>query len=148
MLRAFWSGLLLLFRLPVGTQSSFDPRSCWIRSFTQREPFRLTFFILRVWQAFVIFYVSRGQSSFWRVFFWRSLLRRTCQIFRIVFDECKGFTWMKRKMYMYCSISPPSYSGMVVFMGLFSLPAIDTFIGIKRFFVRKYWRIFNDIILS
>lgn len=31
MLRAFWSGLLLLFRLLVGTQSSFGPRSCWIR---------------------------------------------------------------------------------------------------------------------
>lgn len=44
---------------------------------------------------------------------------------------------MKREKYMYCSISPPSYSGMVVFMGLFSLPAIDTFIGIKRLFLGK-----------
>ena len=30
---------------------------------------------------------------------------------------------------MYCSISPPSYSGMLDLMGLFYLPVRDTFMG-------------------
>ena len=75
----------------------------------------------------------------------------TCLIFSTVSDEYTVFTLHQIKFYMYCSISPPSYSGMLLFIGLFSLPISDTFIFNFCFLVGIYKYSFeefiNDIIL-
>lgn len=87
------SGPTIFSQPPPDILTFFCPNNYWIQWFLRRGPSRLTFSPLHVLWAFLLVYFFKVRLSFWPISSWPSPPPCTFRFFRIVFGECREFTW-------------------------------------------------------